>query len=317
MADHIRTVGVVGTGVIGSSWIALFLARGLHVVVSDPAPGAREKLDQSIQATWPTMRKIGLSDNASPTNYRFVDDVVDHLDEVQFVQENAPEKKEFKAQLFGRLDAKAAPNTVIASSSSGIPSSQFIDQCHRAPERVLIGHPFNPPHLMPLVEVVPHTGTTKDASNTALEFYRSLGKSPILIHQETPGFVANRLQAAVIREAKSLVFRGVVSARDVDAAMTNSLGPRWAINGPFMSQVLGGGGGKDGFLKLQRHLGPMIKEWLDDMDEHRTALTEEGIQMVDHSVQDMVVDVDLGMIARHRDDAILDLLTTKRRVEES
>ncbi|PHH62072.1 hypothetical protein CDD82_2048 [Ophiocordyceps australis] len=150
----IRTVGVIGTGVIGSSWASLFLSHGLRVLVSDPAPNAEKQLDKFLKSRWPTMEKIGLGPGASLSNCTFVGGSMDaHFAKLDFVQENAPEKVDIKTKLIGEIDAGTRPDVVIASSSSGIPSSQFISKCNKNPGRVLIGHPFNPPHLMPLVEV--------------------------------------------------------------------------------------------------------------------------------------------------------------------
>ncbi|GJN86964.1 hypothetical protein PLIIFM63780_010546 [Purpureocillium lilacinum] len=212
----IRTIGVVGTGVIGASWTGLFLAHGLRVLVSDPAPKAEKKLAEHLQAIWPTLKTLGLSSNASLSNYQFVGtNLGKYYADVDFIQENAPERVDLKTKLLGEIDAATRPDVVIASSSSGIPSSNFIQKCYKNPGRVLIGHPFNPPHLMPLVEVVPHPTTDKATTDTAVAFYRSLGRRPVVIRKEIPGFAANRLQAVLCNEAYSLVSRGVMSAQDL------------------------------------------------------------------------------------------------------
>jgi 3-hydroxyacyl-CoA dehydrogenase len=229
----IKTVGVVGTGVIGASWTGLFLAHGLRVLVADPSPDAADKLASYLKSIWPALQEIGLSEGASIDNYEFVGaSLGEHYSKVDFIQEvcimhckhsqhikltlrqNAPERPELKLKLLAEIDAKTRKDVVIASSSSGIPSSRFISQC-KNPERVLIGHPFNPPHLMPLVEVVPHPGTNAATIATAIEFYNSIGRKAIHIQQEAPGFVANRLQAALLTEAYSLVSRGIISAEDL------------------------------------------------------------------------------------------------------
>lgn len=230
----IRTVGVVGTGVIGASWTGLFLAHGFKVIVSDPAPGAERGLADYLHSIWPTLEKQKRSPHAALTNYRFVGaNFKDHFADVDFVQEvhypelllqpynansleqNAPERLELKTKLFAELDAATRPDVVIASSSSGIPSSRFISECAINPARVLIGHPFNPPHLMPLVEIVPHPKTAASIIESAKSFYKSLGRTPVHIHEELPGFAANRLQVAVLNEAYSLVSRGIISAEDL------------------------------------------------------------------------------------------------------
>ncbi|KAK7756487.1 hypothetical protein SLS62_001321 [Diatrype stigma] len=309
----IKTVGLVGTGVIGSSWAVLFLARGLRVVVSDPAPAAKQRLEASIREQWPLMQRIGLSPDADPNNWQFVENVADHLSEVDYVQENAPENRQFKEKLFAELDAKAPRHVILASSSSGLPSSQFIGSCANAPDRILIGHPFNPPHLIPLVEVVPHSGTSESAVEKALDFYRSLGKSPILVKQELPGFVANRLQAVLNAEAMALVNRGIVSAEDVDAAVTSSLGLRWAVTGPMMSSVLGGGGNRDGFLRIQKSIGRAAQVWLKDVADHSFEASDENLQKVDDSLQQWLNHVDMEKVTRDRDEVVLNILDTKTK----
>lgn len=312
MTSVIKTVGVVGTGVIGASWTALFLANGLRVLVSDPAPGAKDRLSAYLNESWPTLERLGLHPDASLANYKFVgQSLEEHCSEVDFIQENAPEMPDLKLKLFAALDAKTSKDVVIASSSSGIPSSQFIANCEN-PERVLIGHPFNPPHLMPLVEVVPHSGTKPAVIERAMEFYRSIGKSPVLLRQETPGFVANRLQAALVNEAYSLVQRGIVSAEECDTCVTTGVGLRWALTGPFMTNVLGGGGGKEGFRHLVTHLRPAIEGWSQDMKAHAFAFSDENIEKLDNSVQDMLKISDAKKIEEQRDQALIDIIKRKR-----
>ncbi|TVY68921.1 L-carnitine dehydrogenase [Lachnellula suecica] len=233
MTTSIQTVAVIGTGVIGSSWTALFLSRGLHVIVSDPVPDAKSKLAAYLQKEMPTLEKMGLADGASISNYKFVENIDEHLPHVDIVQENAPEKLEFKRKLIAKLDARTREDVIIASSSSSIPSSQFISDCQRNPNRVLIGHPFNPPHLIPLVEVVPHPQTDEKYSQQAMEFYHT--------------------------------------------TVAAGLGLRWALTGPFMTNILGGGGGKTSFKKLLEHLAPAAQGWTKDMNEHSFDYSEESL----------------------------------------
>ncbi|KAK3623013.1 hypothetical protein LTR56_021853 [Elasticomyces elasticus] len=314
MTGSIRTVGVVGTGVIGASWTGLFLANGLKVLVSDPAPNAEEKLVAYLNSIWPTLQEIGLAQDASLANYRFVGAGLEaHYGELDFVQENAPERLGLKTKLIGEIDAGTRPDVIIASSSSGITSSQFIGDC-KHPERVLIGHPFNPPHLMPLLTSVPIAFSTTSAENVrvAIDFYKSLGKRPVLVKKEVPGFAANRLQAGLCAEAYSLVKNGVLSAEDVDACVTSSLGPRWALTGPYMSNISGGGGGKDGFQHMMRHLGPGIQVWLHDMRANEYDFSEESLAICDASVQEMLSHVDEKEVGKQRDEVLISLLKDKR-----
>ncbi|PPJ51849.1 hypothetical protein CBER1_09572 [Cercospora berteroae] len=292
-----KTILVIGTGVIGSSWTTIFLAKGHKVIVSDPAPGAREKLDQFIQSEWPRMKRVGIVENADPN----------------WVQENAPERPNFKTDLIGKLDTLLPnKNTIIASSSSGIPSSQFISKCKNASSRVLIGRPFNPPHLITLVEIVPHQDTSSDSINRAIEFYKSLGKCPVLVKKEVPGFLANRLQAAVLAEAYSLVSRGVASAEGVDTAMSTGPGLRWALAGPYMTNVLGGGAGEDPFGHFIKHLGPAIEGWKKDMDEKKFDWQETDVDGLIEKVKPFVDAKDREGVRRDMGDGLIELLEMKK-----
>jgi 3-hydroxyacyl-CoA dehydrogenase len=192
----IERVAVVATGVIGASWATCFLARGLEVTATDPAPGAEAALRRAVAAHWPTMERLGLAPGASPDRLRFATSVAAAVEGAQLVQENGPERLDFKRELFRELDAATAPDAILASSSSTLLMSEVQTACAR-PERVLLGHPFNPPHLIPLVEVVGGRLTSADAVERAMAFYRAIGKRPIHLRREVVGHVANRLQAAL------------------------------------------------------------------------------------------------------------------------
>ncbi|KAK4048329.1 hypothetical protein OIV83_004851 [Microbotryomycetes sp. JL201] len=308
---------VVGTGVIGASWTALFLKKGVGVLATDPAVGAEERLIEYVKHA---LQVLGLDvdtcERLIAHRLRFVAKLEPaHLDGVDFVQENGPERADYKTQMFGWLDEHARPHVVLASSSSGLPASSFVSQCSRSPERILIGHPFNPPHLIPLVEVVPHAGTSQDTVTRAVTFYEDLDKKPVVICSETPGFVANRLQAALVHEAYSLVSRGIVSAKDIDDVVTNSIALRWAIQGPFLTKVLGGGGGgTDGFRHHLAHVGKAANEWVADMKSHAFEPTPEAneklVQSVDLELKSLG-DVDLETT---RDKFLLEVLESKSKL---
>ncbi|MFG1376056.1 3-hydroxyacyl-CoA dehydrogenase NAD-binding domain-containing protein [Xanthobacter autotrophicus] len=257
----VRRIAVIGAGTIGASWAALFLSRGLDVVVSDPAPGAAEATQRLISAAWPILMELGGEGAIDPTSWRFEPDPVAAVAGVDFVQENAPERYELKQKLFPAIDAVLPPEVVIASSSSGLLVSRIAEGC-RHPERCIIGHPFNPPHLIPLVEVVGGEKASRAAIDTAMAFYKAMGKRPIEIHKEVKGHVANRLQAALWREAIHLVEQGVVSVADVDAAVSEGPGLRWALMGQHMTFHLGGGAG--GLAHFMHHLLPAVETWWDD-----------------------------------------------------
>jgi 3-hydroxyacyl-CoA dehydrogenase len=258
------TVAVVGTGVIGASWAAHFLANGLDVVATDPAPGAEERLRDDVTAILPP-------GGAAIDRLRFVADAGEAAAAAEFVQENGPEREDVKHALFAVLDEAARPDVILASSSSGLLPSVIARGCPRHPERVVIGHPFNPPHLIPLVEVVPGRDTAPEVVDRAVEFYTSVGKRPIRLSRELPGHVANRLQAALWQEAYSLVERGVATVADIDTAIAYGPGLRWAVLGPFLNQHLSGGAG--GLAHVLAHLGPPTEEWWRDLG--RVHLTPE------------------------------------------
>ncbi|RAL15899.1 uncharacterized protein BO97DRAFT_403116 [Aspergillus homomorphus CBS 101889] len=305
----IKKVGVIGAGVIGASWTALFLAKGLKVIVTDPAPGAEAKLRDYLQEYCAAVPNATVAPAACLENYKFVKDIDPYLESLDLIQENGPERVDFKRRLFAHLDAKTPSHVLIASSSSGLPSSQFITECTNNPGRILIGHPFNPPHLVPLVEVVPHPGTSKEYVTAAYEFYQSLDKDPVVVKQETPGFIANRLQAAICAEAYSLVSRGIVSAEDLDKTVTSGLGLRWALTGPIMTNTLGGGGD---FSHFMDHLGPALQSWLDDMDQHRFDMgSQEKVEALKRTVNDWVSQVDLKVVAGDRDALLANLVRDK------
>jgi carnitine 3-dehydrogenase len=261
--EHTRKlerVGIIGTGVIGASWAALFLARGVAVMAADPSATAADRLRRDIETCWPSLERQGLVvDGATPDAVTIVASTSAAADGVDFIQENGPERIEAKRAIFHELDAAAAPDVVIASSSSGLMASDIQTACSRHPERVVIGHPFNPPHLIPLVEVVGGSLTSAAAIGRAMAVYESIGKRPIRITAELPGHVTNRLQAALWREAYWLVEQGVVSVADIDLAISSGPGLRWSLLGPFVTQHLSGGDA--GFAHVLEHLGPPMVAW--------------------------------------------------------
>jgi carnitine 3-dehydrogenase len=238
----IRRIAIVGTGVIGASWAAQYLARGFDVIATDPAPNAEANLRKYVDEAWPLLVAVGLSRGASKDRLRFTTDMKQALANADFVQENGPERPDFKIKLFADMDAATPPDSIIASSSSGIMPSVMQTECKR-PERVLVGHPFNPPHVIPLVEVVGGTKTGPESIERAMAFYASIGKKAIRLNKELPGHVANRLQTALYREVMYLIEQGVLSVEDADAAVSWGPGLRWGVMGPSLQWHLGGGAG--------------------------------------------------------------------------
>ena len=305
-APAIRRVAVVGTGVIGASWAAFFLARGLDVTATDPAPGAEQRLREAVQRHWPTMQRMGLADGASPERLRFDAELERALDGCDFVQESGPERADFKADLYARMDAATPPQVLLASSSSGLPVSGMQVRC-RTPQRVVLGHPFNPPHLIPLVEVGGGDATSPDSIQRAMDFYATLGKRPIHVRREIAGHIANRLQAALWREAFHLVDQGVASVSDIDTAIAHGPGLRWALMGPFMNLHLSGGQG--GMQHLLEHLGGPIESWWRDLgNPAMTAALKDSVVQGVAEARGMRREEELE---RTRDELLTDLIRAK------
>jgi len=235
-------VAIVGTGTIGASWATHYLVRGLHVTATDPAPHAEGDLRSYVAAAWDTAARLGLSAGASPDRLAFARDMRQAVADADFVQENGPEHPELKVELFAEIDDATPPEAIIASSSSSITMSVMQAEC-RHPERTVIGHPFNPPHVIPLVEVVGGTRTAPETIRDTMSFYASIGKRPIHLKKEIPGHVANRIQSALYREVVHLIEQGVLDVSDSDDAVSWGPGLRWGVMGPNLLWHLGGGEG--------------------------------------------------------------------------
>ena len=262
-----QTVAVIGAGTIGASWAAIFLAQGCDVRASDPSPQGEAFARRFIANAWPTLQTLGLVvPGASQARLSFHASPAEACQGVSFVQESGPEREEIKIETFREMDAATPPDAVIASSSSGLLISRVTVKCAH-PERCATGHPFNPPHLIPLGEVVGGEKTSQQAIDKAMTFYRTIGKHPIHIKKEVKGHVANRLQAALWREAVSLVADGVVSVADADAAIAYGPGLRWALMGPHLTFHLAGGEG--GMAHFMSHLAPAVQSWIDDFKDTR------------------------------------------------
>jgi len=188
----VHRIAIVGTGVIGASWAALYLARGFDVIATDPAPNAEANLRKYVDDAWDILTTIGLSPGGRRERLSFTSDMHEALSRADFVQENGPERPDFKVKLYADMDAATPVDSLIASSSSSLTMSVIQAQCQH-PERCVIGHPFNPPHIIPLVEVVGGSKTSPAAIEQAMSFYRSIGKKAIYLRKEIPGHVANRL----------------------------------------------------------------------------------------------------------------------------
>jgi 3-hydroxyacyl-CoA dehydrogenase len=302
-------VACVGAGTIGASWAASFLFHGLDVVAIDPAPEREAFVRDFVAGAWPLLERLGApAAGASPDRLRFERDLAHGLAGVELVQESAPEREELKTALFQRLDAALPPSVIVASSSSGLLLSRLQAGCAH-PERFVLGHPFNPPHLIPLVEVVGGDQTSPATIDRALAFYRAIHKRPIHIRKEVRGHVANRLQAALWREAVHLVAEGVASVEDVDVAIASGPGLRWALMGPHLTLALAGGEG--GMAQAMAHFGEGIEERWRELGQPR--LTPELQQRIIDGVAEEIAGGSLRDLAARRDQALVEVLRVVRR----
>jgi 3-hydroxyacyl-CoA dehydrogenase len=306
----IRRIAVIGTGVIGASWTALFLAKGLQVVATDPAPNAEAALKKFVETAWPALERLGLSPGASQSNLKFTANLPEAVAGADLVQENGPERIDFKQKLYGQLDALLPPDVIIASSSSGLTMSEIQKGAVSHPERCVIGHPFNPPHVIPLVEIVGGAKTSEETIQRAEQFYTSIGKKTVRLKKELPGHVANRLQAALAREVYHLVAEDVLSAADVDTALSWGPGLRWGIMGNMLLNHLGGGpGGIEHFFA--QFADPMAASW---KALGSPVLTPEVQKKLIDSVHAEVGSRTITELEAERDEVLLGLieLRTKR-----
>ena len=255
-ASQVRRAAVVGTGVIGAGWAANFLARGLDVVANDPHPEAEARLRAAVENAWPALERVGLAPGASLDRLSFAASLEAAVEGADFVQESAPEREGLKTDLMARIDAAAGPDVVIASSSSGLLPSRIQAAAER-PGRILIGHPFNPVYLLPLVEVLGGDQTDAAAIEWAMAFYAAIGKKPLKVRREIPGYISDRLQEAIWREALHLVADGVATTDEIDAAITGGPGLRWAFMGPCLTFHLAGGDA--GMAHMLEQFGPALK----------------------------------------------------------
>lgn len=302
----IQRVAVIGTGVIGASWASQFLARGLDVSAFDPAPGWADRLRDAIHAHWPVLTAMGLAAEADPARLRIAPTLEAALAGADFVQENGPERLDAKRALLRAID-DALPEAVVIASSTSTLKVTDLSAGLRHPGRLVLGHPFNPPHLVPLVEVAGGERTDAASVEAALAFYRQLGKHPIRLKRERLGHVANRLQAALWQEAFHLLLEGVADAADIDAAIAHGPGLRWALLGPFLNLHLSGGAG--GIEHMLAHLGPPTEAMWRDLG--RVELTAETGAAVAGAVSARVAALDLPAVVAARDTTLAALLRAK------
>lgn len=302
-------VAVVGAGVVGRAWVIQLVTAGVRVRVHDPGPDVLARIARDLEQARPALESLGHDLTGWPDLVAEAESAADAVDGAHYVQESGPERDDVRAELYRVMDEAAAPDVPIASSTSGTLPSRLAELTPHHPERVLVGHPFNPVHLVPLVEVVGGPDTSPEVVERALGFYRDIGKRPIHVRREVPGHLANRLQAALWREAYSLVERGVATVADVDAAIAHGPGLRWALLGPLVNQHLSGGDG--GLRHILEHLGPPTQRWMDDLGSPQ--LTPGLADALVAGVDEELAGIDQAAMAADRDRLLVELLVAKAR----
>jgi carnitine 3-dehydrogenase len=299
--DEVRTVACVGSGVIGGGWAAYFLAHGYDVVAWDPAPDAETRLRHLVDQAWPALTEIGLADGADRDRLSFVPELADAVSGADFVQESAPEDLGLKIGLLADIDAATPPDVVVSSSTSGYGMSEMQVKCAHA-ERMVVGHPFNPPYLIPLVEVVGGDATSAEVVAWTSEFFKVAGKSVITMDREVPGFIANRLQEALWREALHMVAAGEATVEQIDLSITDGPGLRWPVQGPCLTFHLAGGQG--GMAHMLDHFGPSLQspwtrlvaaELTPELRDEMVAGCER--EAAGRSIDELIAERDRGVIA--------------------
>lgn len=306
MQREIKTWGIAGTGVIGAGWAARALSWGLDVVAWDPAPDAEQKLRDAVANAWPALQKMGLAEGASQDRLRFCDSVESMASQADFIQENAPERIELKTALHQQMDAVADAEVIITSSTSGLLPSEFQKTC-RHPERILVGHPFNPVYLLPLVEVLGGEKTDPAIVDRAMAIYQSIGMYPLKVRNEIEGFLSDRLQEALWREALHLVNDGVATTEELDAAIAYGPGLRWAMWGTCMIFHLAGGEG--GMRHMLKHFDPSMFPWTK-LDP--PPITDELIDKVATGCEQQAAGRSIRELEQQRDQGLIAIMQALR-----
>ena len=303
MTGAVSSVAIVGTGVIGQGWAARCLAHGLDVTAWDPAPDAQAKLRAGIAHAWSALERVGLKPGASQARLRFAPTVADCVRDADFIQENAPEREDLKQDLLARIDTASRADVVIATSTSGLLPTQLAARMAR-PERLVVGHPFNPVYLLPLVEIVGGQKTAPAMIEAAKRFYTGIGMRPLHLKKEIDGFVADRLMEALWREALWLVNDGVATTEEIDAAVVYGCGLRWSLMGTFLTFHLAGGDA--GMRHMLHQFGPALKlPWTKLVAPE---LTDDLIEKVVAGCEHQAAGRSVKQLEARRNDFLIDLL---------
>jgi carnitine 3-dehydrogenase len=307
----IKTVALVGGGMIGGGWAARCLANGFDVIAYDPAPRGEEILRAKVENAWPALTKVGLHPEADPARLRMASSIAEAVAEADFVQESVPERLELKIAIHREIDAAAAPDVIVASSTSGLKPSDFQAECAH-PERVLVGHPFNPVYLLPLVEIVAGEKTAQDSRERAAAFYERLGMYPLQCRTEVEGFLSDRLQEALWRENLHMLAEGHATTKEMDDAIVYGPGLRWAFMGVNRTFALAGG--DQGMRHFMEQFGPALK--LPWTKLEAPELTEDLIDTVVAGTEDQLAGTTIREMERLRDDCLIAIMEALAQYRE-
>ncbi|MFB9867440.1 L-carnitine dehydrogenase [Vreelandella sulfidaeris] len=297
-------LAVIGTGVIGNGWIARALAHGWDVVAFDPDPKAPARTRAFVDSAWSSLTQLGLAPNASIDRLSFVTSIEEAVTGADLIQENVPERLELKQEILAAIDATAAPDVIIGSSTSGFKPTDLQQRCQRAPGRVMVAHPFNPVYLLPLVELVGGEATHAEQLSTAQALYQALAMRPLVVRREIEGHIADRLMEALWREALHLVNDGVATTEEIDAAVVYGCGLRWSLMGTFLTFHLAGG--EPGMRHMLEQFGPALK--LPWTKLQAPELTDELIDKVVEGCEYQAAGRSVATLDRRRDDFLVELL---------
>ncbi|WP_118180198.1 L-carnitine dehydrogenase [Paraburkholderia phosphatilytica] len=299
----VKKFAAIGAGVIGSGWVSRALANGLDVTAWDPAPGAEKQLRENVANAWPALERAGVKPGASPERLRFVATVEECVRDADFIQESAPERESLKLELHAQITGAAKPDAIVGSSTSGLLPSDFYARAVH-PERCVVGHPFNPVYLLPLVEVLGGGRTAPDAIDAACQVYTSLDMRPLRVRKEVPGFIADRLLEALWREALHLVNEGVATTGEIDDAIRFGAGIRWSFMGTFLTYTLAGGDA--GMRHFMQQFGPALElPWTKLV---APPLTDELVDRVVDGTSQQLGGHSIKALERYRDDCITSVL---------
>ena len=306
LIEGIRRVACVGSGLVGQGWAALFALHGYDVVMQDLTDGKLEEAELRVSHHIDTLVEAGLGKDAEAAKRRLstTTSLEEAVKGADYVVESVYESLEAKRPIYAEMDRLAPADTVFTSSTSGLMMTEIARDMECHPERAVVAHPWNPVHLVPLVELCPGEKTSKETVDLVYRVMKDMGRVPVVLKKEVPGFIANRVSVALWREALDLVDQGVASVEDVDKAIRAGPGIRWAIMGPYMVYHLGGG--KGGIEYLMRHIGGSKSKWLKTMATW-TETPETAVQKAIDGVEDMVDGRSLEELEAWRDRYLLAL----------